>query len=112
MVDCFGGIRRRGWSVFFAAVVAAAGCTSTDDESPADREACLKLRTHVIDVRLTGMTNVDVEAHRAAFERSLGDDFLDSCGKTFSVRQVKCAVEASDSDAIEACTRTSVPVAH
>jgi len=107
MGNCFGGIRRRGCSLLFAAIVAT-GCTSTDDESPADREACLKLRSHVIDVRLTGMTNVDVDAHRAAFERSLGDDFLDSCGKTFSVRQVKCAVEAVDSEAIEACTRSSV----
>src|SRR5262249_29946259 len=83
------------------ALVLVVGCTASHDDDPASRDACERLRSHIIDVRLAGMTEVDVAAHRAAFESSLGDAFIESCGRALTVRQARCALEASDADGIE-----------
>jgi hypothetical protein len=104
---CHGG----HWFGLLIGIVVAAGCTSSDEDAQASNELCTQLRSHIIEVRLTGMSDVDIEAHRAAFERSLGDDFVTACEKTYSIRQVKCALATPESDAVEACTHAAVAAA-
>lgn len=59
-----------------------AGCSADEaDDADVARRPCEQLREHLIDLRL-GKAHGDpkvIEAHRAAMEQALGDNFVASC---------------------------------
>jgi hypothetical protein len=94
-----------GWMVLWLV-----SCASHDDV--VDAEKCARLRAHVVDVRVADLGKlkdqagapVDVAAHRAALERSLGDGFVAECLRTVTATQMKCALAANSSESAAACT--------
>jgi hypothetical protein len=88
------------------AVTLLTACGSSSDVVDAAR--CGRLRDHVVDLRLNGLTDVDVAAHRAVLQRALGDDFVASCQRTLTAAELTCMLEAPTSAQIEACRRTSM----
>ena len=97
--------------------VALVGCSSDDEVS---RAKCEKLRDHLVDLRLAGVTQVtttsgsatqvpgvDVAAHRAAMKHALGESFLSSCQKTQNADQIKCALAANDTEIALACSKSA-----
>ncbi len=89
-------------------VLVACGGSTEPDASPS-RKSCVRLRDHVIDVRLSSAAGIDREAHRKALEQSLGDEFLRTCKDTLTTSQVRCALDTRDPDAISRC-RTQVTI--
>lgn len=85
------------WLAVMMLLVAAC---SGDDGAASRQARCERLRDHVIDLRLASVQNVNVEAHREAMRRALGDDFVTSCAATMSDKKLTCALSASDSNAV------------
>jgi hypothetical protein len=50
------------------------------------------------------LTDAEIAAHRHVLSQALGDDFISSCAKTLSPKQLACAQAAADSTAAAACT--------
>jgi hypothetical protein len=84
------------------------GCASSKDDDDVDKARCGELREHLIDLRLKGMTDADVAAHRTALQQAMGDDFIASCQRSVTSSQMKCTLGAVDSEAAEACRQTAV----
>lgn len=105
------GGRCRRWCRCLLAVALVESCSVDDDSSPG-RELCERLRSHVIDVRLSGINDVDTNAHRSAFEAALGEGFVESCQKALTIRQVNCSLSSSDIDAVESCQRAGAAGSH
>ena len=85
------------------------GCSSNDDD--VDREKCTCLRDQMITLRLKGLEtspDVNVAAHRAALEQSMGDDFIASCQQTLTASQIRCAMAADSLANAQECSRSSV----
>jgi hypothetical protein len=85
------------------------GCSSNDDE--VDREKCTRLRDQMVALRLRGLEatpGMDVAAHRAALEQSMGDDFITSCQRTLTASQLRCAMAADNLANAQECSRSSV----
>ena len=95
-----------------AVSVVFAACTSSES---VDREHCERVRDHLVDLRLVqsqGATDsagrpVDLEPHRAALKQALGEPFINTCLKEFSLPQVKCLLAAKDSAEATACSSHS-----
>ena len=85
------------------------GCTSHDE---VERTKCERLRDHVVDLRLEQNAGakdslgqpIDLAPHRAALKQALGGEFVASCEKTLTPKQLECALAAKDSAAASACT--------
>ncbi len=85
-------------------VLLGIGCSSSEDDGDASRRKCVQLREHLVDVRLKDVTNVDAAAYRAVMARSLGDRFVTECIRDLSELQIKCALAATDSASVTACS--------
>ena len=83
------------------------GCATSNNE--VDQARCTEARDHLIDLRLSGMTGIEVESHRTALQAALGDDFTVACTKSFSSIQLQCVLAATDYDAAQACTSNGSP---
>jgi hypothetical protein len=83
----------------------AMGCTSHEDDGTASRERCLKLRDHLVELRL-GSMNTDVDAHRDILRRSLGEEFMTTCAE-MSAKEVHCALAATESVEAMTCSSTA-----
>ena len=86
------------------------GSSSKDDEPAATDQAsaalCAKLGARLVDdhvADLTMLSPADRAAQRATAEQSFGPAFMKTCGATFTVGQVRCALAADDSAEISAC---------
>lgn len=80
--------------------------TACAHDEPVDRRSCEKLRDHLIDVRVTsdGAAGADAAQHRDAMKAALGDDFVDTCERSMSVEQLRCAMNARDLGATRDCS--------
>ena len=95
-----------------ASLLAACGACTHSDE--VDRHACEQLRDHVVDLRITAVKGtdpnggppIDFEPHRAALKQALGEGYLETCLKTFTVKQLRCALDSSAEAAETACLST------
>ena len=79
------------------------GCTQA---TTVEREDCEQLRDHVVDLRLSTISDLpteDMAGHRSALRNALGEPFVSSCMKTFTPDQIQCAKSALDSDAASSC---------
>jgi hypothetical protein len=90
---------------WFAAMLLTIAACSGDDGAASRQSRCERLRDHVIDLRLASVANVDVESHREAMRRALGGDFVASCVAQLSDTQLGCALSATDSTAVAACSK-------
>jgi hypothetical protein len=50
------------------------------------------------------LTEAEIAAHRRVLSQALGENFVSSCEKTLSPKQLDCALAAADSPAAAACT--------
>jgi hypothetical protein len=64
--------------------------------------ACEKLREHLLDVRVAGVTS-HRDAHRAALSRSLGDDFVARCERTKTQADLDCEMAAKTTAQLRVC---------
>ena len=80
-----------------------ASCSSSSDDGADPRRRCEQLRDHLIDVRLAA-SDIDLTAHRAAMKQALGDHFVDACASKMTGDQIRCALDAKDQAAADACT--------
>jgi ribosomal protein L40E len=80
-------------------------CSACGSDEPTDAEQCQNVRDRLIDLRLADATHVDVDAHRKAMRRALGDDFIASCTTKLSVTQRRCVLDARDAASATACAR-------
>lgn len=107
----------------FALCLATIAC----DTHAVTRKRCTELRDHVVDLRLVAVRNIkpapmhfgphqqpmpsppaiDVEGHRLALKQALGESYVDSCLKTLTPDQLKCALAARDSESVTNCISTS-----
>ncbi|HUH00550.1 MAG TPA: hypothetical protein VML75_01065 [Kofleriaceae bacterium] len=93
----------------FTLVCIAAAAACTDNGSEDHREACAEARTAVVDRRLAPLVETaapelqaELEKHRVAMERSLGDPFIERClanGPSY----VDCIVRATDAEETRRC---------
>lgn len=93
--------------VLLFGVLIASACSSSESDQ-VDRKQCLRLRDHLVELRLGSVRNqpdVDVAAHRAAMTSALGDRFVDSCMQLTSA-EVKCSLAATDVQAAVACSKS------
>lgn len=88
-------------------------CNGGDDEGEGGLEKrCLRMRDHLIDLRLQQprepdsdpVRNASVAAqHRAALTAALGEDFAVRCATGMSEAQIDCVMAATDNQAVVAC---------
>jgi hypothetical protein len=86
-----------------------ASCSSSNDQ----QKRCERLRDHVVELRLNGVTTAGAQgdptrimtAHRRALKHALGDGFIASC-EGLSREQVECGIAASTHAALLACNTT------
>jgi hypothetical protein len=92
------------------------GCNGGGDDEGDDNSVekrCLRMRDHLIDVRLqptAAGSDVDVARansiaaqHREALTAALGEDFAQRCASTMSIAQIDCVLGAEDNEAVVAC---------
>lgn len=84
------------WPILVLVVLGA--CSS---ERVVERHDCERLKEHLIDVRLAGVTD-DVEAHRATLRSAFADDFVDRCLES-SVDDLDCRLAAASWDELATC---------
>lgn len=87
--------------------VLRAGCGA--ERTPVDEHRCSELRSHIVALQLRDVhvaTGVNIEAHRAALNAALGDDFVPTCLSKLDEVQVTCLLEASDPTSAQACVPT------
>ena len=84
-------------------VALAAACAAQEDEAVATRNRCLKLRDHMVDLRVATATEVDVTKHREAMTNALGDDFVGRC-QQLPAADIKCALASTDLSSAGACS--------
>lgn len=82
-------------------VLMAAACSS-DPSEPNPRRECERIRDHIIELRLQGVT-ADRDQHRAAFESAFGESFLVRCVEEASPARRRCVLDAKDPQALAAC---------
>lgn len=96
---------QRGRFLLVAMILASAACAQDAEERSAQR--CKQLRDHLIELRVRAAPAIaQHDAHRAALEQALGNDFVDACRK-LPPGDVVCALNASDSAAADQCTSRS-----
>lgn len=81
-------------------------CISSDESGPPTRERCIKLRDHLVELRLA-QTSVDVDAHRDILRRSMGEEFMTTCA-ALPPAELRCTSEAKDLSAAIACSDATV----
>lgn len=85
------------------------GCAKSEE---VDRRACEELRDHVVDLRInvakgSGGPPVDFEPHRIALRQALGERYINTCLTTFTVAQLRCALEATSDTGAKTCLATT-----
>jgi hypothetical protein len=83
-------------------VVFAFSCSSDDDAETTRRSRCLRLRDHVIELRLVTQTNAR-EKHRAAMRDALGEEFVSHCESEITSDRLNCMLSAKDHDTVSKC---------
>ena len=83
-------------------VICTVACAQQGNATPS-REQCQRLRSHVVELRLAGVSVAGTDSHRDALTRALGDEFVDKC-QQLSMREVTCALAAKDSVSVTACS--------
>ena len=91
------------WLLVSVWVIAVAACAGAGDE-PSRTEQCERLREHLIDLRVANTGDIDVRAHRAAMEQALGTEFLTTCERSVSDRELACGLRAIDAQGALACS--------
>ncbi len=96
--------RSRSWwlSSVLCVAVWATGCGAADDGD--DRATrCTKVRDHLISLRVANVRSESREAHRTAFEKALGGEFMARCQRAVDDRDADCILAARDVQAAAAC---------
>jgi hypothetical protein len=100
-------MRRVHLLVSLVASASLAVITACDSDSDAvSRQDCERLRDHLIDVRMQSVT-ADQDQHRIALRSALDDSFITSCVESTDRSYLHCALAATSSDALLACTEPS-----
>ena len=94
--------------VFVVGLVPAGGCASDDDAASASTRRCTMLRDHLVELRLASAQGVDHVAHRAAMQQALGDDFVTTCTSSLGEREIRCALDATDTATATSCSHAAV----
>jgi hypothetical protein len=90
--------------VFAVACAACGGSSSTEEKvDQVDRALCQRVRDHLVDLRLRGTVGVNINAHRAALQQSLGEPFLATCEANYTLVEAKCLASAEDEVAASHC---------
>ena len=95
------------WRWTLGVLLVLVGCVGSEDTESASVRRCEQLRDHLVDLQVGQIhiaTGIDREAHRRAMVKSLGTDFMSSCGR-LTESQIDCALETRESVAIAACAR-------
>jgi hypothetical protein len=78
---------------FVVVLLFTAACTTPRNESDlADSELCGELRDHLVELRASETSGIDIAAHRRALVKAMGDGFVSACTASLTVKQVKCAL--------------------
>jgi hypothetical protein len=101
-------------------LIVTAACSSApspDEQASAALRDCIKLRQHVVDVRLADVAGLDDVARKAqqqAMLQALGpasadvaDGYVAQCQKSMTSKQVACMLNAENTTAISACAPTT-----
>lgn len=90
----------------FALVLLSFGCAGDDTQPTVHGTPCSRLRDHLVELRLDGVTGTpdEMEQHRAAMIQALGNDFLASCQTSMTSSQIACATGALDLTAASDCS--------
>lgn len=96
---------RSQWSAALAfsllsSLSSLAACDSGSDT--VSRRDCQGLRDHMIDLRMASVT-ADQVKQRIALRAALGESFIASCIDSTSETELRCALAATDSQAVAAC---------
>jgi hypothetical protein len=86
---------------FFCLFSAAFLIACSDDKPEVDR--CVRVREHLIDLRLAQATKIDRDAHRHALRAALGDDFVTTCHASLNASQQACVLKAANTQSASAC---------
>jgi hypothetical protein len=93
---------RQAASLCALVFVACASPTATED----GRRPCEALRDHLVELRLSAAGSaIDLERHRIALTRALGNSFVDSCQKLDRGAR-DCGLRADDFASATACMTT------
>jgi hypothetical protein len=93
---------RQAASLCALVFVACSSPTASED----GRRPCEVLRDHIVELRLrTAGSSIDIEQHRIAMTRALGDSFVDSCQKLDRGAR-DCGLRADDFASASACMTT------
>ncbi len=92
-------------------VLLSAACAQGDpvDEDERRTRECERLRDHSIDLRLraaprpAGMSDEEVNRHRATLAAAAGPRFVDDCKSNWKDAQIACAQAAPNLDSLRAC---------
>jgi hypothetical protein len=89
--------------------LAAGGCSNGREISEQDELShhCERMRDHIVELRLVDTTGIDRERHRELMRSTLGDDFIGNCARTLAMTQIKCVLDATDSESATACHQSS-----
>lgn len=92
--------------------------SGSEDESPAIEKRCLRMRDHLVHLRIENTMPVrtsradkagfeaTAQQHRDAMVAALGDDFSERCARSMTRKQIDCVVDAEDTAAVAACRAT------
>jgi hypothetical protein len=94
-----GQMRSRSW---LAALALISLTCADEDHAPSARLKCVEVRDRLVDLRVAEV-RLDVEGHRDAMKRALGESFVASCEQSMSASQVACILNARDRDDATAC---------
>jgi hypothetical protein len=87
-----------------------------EEQARAIEERCLRMRDHLIDLRLEttmppGSASNDAtrsettfRQHREAMIAALGEDFSVRCASSLSSAQIDCVMDADDNGTVSACS--------
>lgn len=102
-------LNRRLTPMFVTCAIAIlTSCFSESEPDVVGRQECERLRDHLVELRMNGVS-ADHEQHRNALRSALGDSFVIACVERTTPSHVRCALAATDSDTLLACSTPTSP---
>lgn len=93
----------------FVLVFATACATPRNESDLADAELCTELRDHLVDLRASETSGIDIAAHRHALAQAMGDGFVSACTMSLTVKQVRCALSGRSLATTAECDTARAP---
>jgi hypothetical protein len=86
-----------------ALAVGSTACGGEKEVEGVDRQVCIALREHFVELRLQSVVGVDIAAHRQALTKALGEGFVTQCQHDYTSETTKCLLAAKDEAAARVC---------